>query len=163
MVLLPNDDFTTELSRNFCNWNYSIVNCAGTFKQSMRARIRLGIGLSYRPARLHMLAELVPWNRFRSPFIYPCSSFVSRVNLSKSFNDTPYLFSKKRWKNDPFQRSMLSWTGALHSHSHNKICFNTQPHFGQECIFLSLQTSLSEASELCYSSISIWFCMHPYV
>jgi hypothetical protein len=37
---------------------------AGIFKQSMGARNRGGIGLSYRPARLHSLAELVPWNRF---------------------------------------------------------------------------------------------------
>jgi hypothetical protein len=32
------------------------------FKQSMGARNRVGIGLSYRPARLHRLAELIPWN-----------------------------------------------------------------------------------------------------
>ncbi len=41
------------------------VLCAGIFKQSMGARNRVGIGLSYyRPARLHSLAEWVPWNRF---------------------------------------------------------------------------------------------------
>jgi hypothetical protein len=34
---------------------------AGIFKQSMGARNREGIGLSYRPARLHRLAELMPW------------------------------------------------------------------------------------------------------
>jgi hypothetical protein len=33
-------------------------------KQSIEARNRVGIGLSYRPARLHSLVELVPWNRF---------------------------------------------------------------------------------------------------
>ncbi len=37
------------------------------FKQSMGARNRVGIGLSYRPARLYSLAELVPWNRFLGP------------------------------------------------------------------------------------------------
>jgi hypothetical protein len=37
---------------------------AGIFKQSMRARNRIRRGLSYRPARLHRLAELNPWNRF---------------------------------------------------------------------------------------------------
>ncbi len=37
---------------------------AGSFKKSMGARHRVGIGLSYRPARLHRLAELTPWNRF---------------------------------------------------------------------------------------------------
>jgi hypothetical protein len=30
----------------------------------MGARHRVGIGLSYRPARLYRLAELMPWNRF---------------------------------------------------------------------------------------------------
>ncbi len=34
------------------------------FNQSMGARNRVGIGLSYRPARLHRLAEFIPWNRF---------------------------------------------------------------------------------------------------
>ncbi len=37
---------------------------AGIFKQSMGARNRVGIGLSYWPARLHRRAELIPWNRF---------------------------------------------------------------------------------------------------
>ncbi len=32
------------------------------FKQSMGARNRVGIGLSYRPARRHKLAESIPWN-----------------------------------------------------------------------------------------------------
>ena len=30
----------------------------------MRARNRVGIWLLYRPARLHRLAESIPWNRF---------------------------------------------------------------------------------------------------
>ncbi len=34
---------------------------AGIFKQSMGARYRVGIGLSYRPERLHSLAEFVPY------------------------------------------------------------------------------------------------------
>jgi hypothetical protein len=33
----------------------------------MGARNRGGIGLSYRPARLRRLAELIPWNQFRGP------------------------------------------------------------------------------------------------
>ncbi len=40
---------------------------AGIFKKSMGARNRGGIGLSYRPARLHRLAEFIPWNQFRGP------------------------------------------------------------------------------------------------
>jgi hypothetical protein len=39
----------------FC-WNF--------FKQSMGARDRVVIGLSYRPAWLHRMAEFIPWNRF---------------------------------------------------------------------------------------------------
>ncbi len=37
---------------------------AGIFKESMGAGNRGGIGLSYRPARLHRLAEFIPWYRF---------------------------------------------------------------------------------------------------
>ncbi len=37
------------------------ITCAGIFKQSMGARNRVRIGLSYRLARLHSLAELVPF------------------------------------------------------------------------------------------------------
>ncbi len=37
---------------------------AGIFKQSMGARNRVGIGLSYQPAGLPRLAEFIPWNRF---------------------------------------------------------------------------------------------------
>jgi hypothetical protein len=33
---------------------------AGIFKKSMGARHRVGLGLSYRPARLYRLAELMP-------------------------------------------------------------------------------------------------------
>jgi hypothetical protein len=35
---------------------------AGIFKRSMGAKNRVGIVLSYRPARLHRLAEFIPWN-----------------------------------------------------------------------------------------------------
>jgi hypothetical protein len=37
---------------------------AGIFEQSMGARNQVGIGFSYLPARLHRLAESLPWNRF---------------------------------------------------------------------------------------------------
>ncbi len=37
---------------------------AEIFKQSMGDRNRVGIGFSYRPARLHRLAESISWNRF---------------------------------------------------------------------------------------------------
>jgi hypothetical protein len=39
-----------------------VVSSAGIFKQSIGVRKRVAIGLSYRPARLHRLAELIPWN-----------------------------------------------------------------------------------------------------
>ncbi len=40
------------------------VHRAGIFKQSMGARNQVGIELLYGPARLHRLAEFIPWNRF---------------------------------------------------------------------------------------------------
>jgi hypothetical protein len=36
----------------------------GILVQSIKARNRVGIVLSYRPARLHRLAESIPWARF---------------------------------------------------------------------------------------------------
>jgi hypothetical protein len=47
----------------YCSWKGE-QDSAGIFKQSMEARNRVGIGLSYRPARLHRLAEFIPWTRF---------------------------------------------------------------------------------------------------
>ncbi len=44
--------------------NLGMSTFAGIFKQSMGARNRVGIGLSYRLARLHRLVVLIPWNRF---------------------------------------------------------------------------------------------------
>jgi hypothetical protein len=37
----------------------SMDSCAGIFKQYMGARNRVGIGLSYRPARLHRLEQFI--------------------------------------------------------------------------------------------------------
>ncbi len=37
---------------------------AGILEQSMEAKNRVGIGLSYRPASLHRLAESIHWIRF---------------------------------------------------------------------------------------------------
>jgi hypothetical protein len=50
----------------------TVQNRAGIFKQSMGARNRGGIGLSYRPARARILnvygaQESIPWNEFRQP------------------------------------------------------------------------------------------------
>ncbi len=39
-------------------------SCAGILEQSVGNRYRVGIGLPYRPARLHRLAESIPRNRF---------------------------------------------------------------------------------------------------
>ncbi len=39
-----------------------ILCSAGIFKEPMGSENRGGIGLSYRPASLHRLAEIIPWN-----------------------------------------------------------------------------------------------------
>jgi hypothetical protein len=53
----PPDKINSCLCTQQC-WNVLLLN------QSMGARNRVGRLLSYRPARLHRLAELIPWNRF---------------------------------------------------------------------------------------------------
>jgi hypothetical protein len=42
--------------------------CAGILEQSMGAKNRIGIGFSYRPARLHRREKSFPWNRFLGSF-----------------------------------------------------------------------------------------------
>jgi hypothetical protein len=51
-------------SRILLVWFQPTKLCARIFKQSTGTRNRVGIGLSYRPASLHRLAELIPWDRF---------------------------------------------------------------------------------------------------
>ena len=46
---------------------------AGIFKQSMGPRHRVGIGLSYRPARLHRLAESIPGPHKHFKVRAPCT------------------------------------------------------------------------------------------
>jgi hypothetical protein len=61
---------------DMCDRHYFLTFLAETdssqseqiFKHSMGARNRVGIGLSYRPTRLHRLAELITWNQFLGSF-----------------------------------------------------------------------------------------------
>ncbi len=61
----PPPFFSISISSiTFQSW---LLIWVGIFKKSMGARHRVGIGLLYRPARVHRLAEFIPWNRFRGP------------------------------------------------------------------------------------------------
>ncbi len=53
-----------------CLWSpaMGLGSGAGIYKQSMGARNRVGIG--YRPARLHRLAEFIPWKLESIPGLY---------------------------------------------------------------------------------------------
>jgi hypothetical protein len=76
LILLHNLKFEcTSIARkkNYLHYIYlnmpeesilGLLRCAGILEQSVGARNRVGIWLSYRPARLHRMAELIPWNRF---------------------------------------------------------------------------------------------------
>jgi hypothetical protein len=48
----------------FYERNVPIRTRAGVLEQSMGARLRIGIGLSQWPARLHSLSESMPLNKF---------------------------------------------------------------------------------------------------
>jgi hypothetical protein len=48
-----------DRSHSYLSFEMMAVFSAGISKQSMGARNRVGIVLSSRPARLHMLAELI--------------------------------------------------------------------------------------------------------
>jgi hypothetical protein len=45
------------------HYHYLALLVGTELEESMEARHQRGIGLSYRPARLHRLAEFIPWNR----------------------------------------------------------------------------------------------------
>jgi hypothetical protein len=45
-------------------WRMGGGESAGSIEKSTGARNRVGMGMSYRPPRLHRLAESILWNRF---------------------------------------------------------------------------------------------------
>jgi hypothetical protein len=59
----------------------------------MRARNRVGIELSYRPARLHRLTESIPWNRFlgSSKFKNTTTGYIGWRNLFLGIDSWPSL------------------------------------------------------------------------
>ncbi len=56
-------DVDPGTERNVVDMMPTFNLCAGILEQSMGARNREGIGLSYRRASLHKLPESNPWNR----------------------------------------------------------------------------------------------------
>ncbi len=67
----------------------------------MRASNRVGIGLSYRPARLHRLAEVIPWNRFLGSIkvkqIRAQGAVPSKEYRGESSQDLPCTFIFCKW------------------------------------------------------------------
>jgi hypothetical protein len=59
----PKNRFTAWRAATTTLFSYQAAR-DGILEQSMGARNRVGIGLSYRPARLHRLAGSIPSNRF---------------------------------------------------------------------------------------------------
>jgi hypothetical protein len=84
---------------------------AGIFKQSMGARNRVGIRLLYRPARLHRLAEFIPWNRL------PGSINVLKYGLSIQ---TPFRFL---YNNLPLKLSGIAEFTNFFLHILNSLIF----------------------------------------
>ncbi len=78
---------------------------AGIFKRSTGARHRIGIGLLYRPARLHRLAEFIPWNWFRGPHIrskIPAQYFRLATVTSETVSNVVFSAPKNKEKLDFF-------------------------------------------------------------
>jgi hypothetical protein len=75
----------------------SLSAWAGIFKKSMGARHWVGRGLSYRPARLHRLAEFIPSNRF-----------LDSINVEK-YGLWLLLFKENREKRTAMEFLALIW------------------------------------------------------
>jgi hypothetical protein len=69
----------------------SVLSCAGILEQSMGARNRLGIGLSYWPARLHRLVELIHWNQFLGSLSLNTVSVVSSAWIGRDRKVSIYI------------------------------------------------------------------------
>ncbi len=69
-----------------------LLYCAGILEQSMRARNREGIGLSYRPARLQRLAESIPGllKSFKIGLWISCERFLPALFLVPSDEKLDY-------------------------------------------------------------------------
>jgi hypothetical protein len=52
--------------REFCYFSGAQESTQSLKIRALWARNRVGKGLSYWPAKLHRLAESIPWNRFKS-------------------------------------------------------------------------------------------------
>ncbi len=81
------------------NCQFCVVARAGIFKKAMGARNRGGIGLSYRPARLHRLVEFIPWNQFRGPINIEKYGLWSQIRcLWRVRNTTKHCTRRHRMK-----------------------------------------------------------------
>jgi hypothetical protein len=85
----------------------------------MGARNRLGIGLSYRPARLHRLEESIPWNGFLGSLkfkntvsghseLFPVTALFSCLGLSLHSNSIQNFKNLLHVKSTPFLWKALS-------------------------------------------------------
>jgi hypothetical protein len=84
----------------------------------MGARNRVGIGLLYRPAKLHGLSEFIPWNLFLGSInvykygLWTVSGYaLYRARICRSFKETRYRFSAWRAGTKPY---LSYWTARLH-------------------------------------------------
>ncbi len=63
-VQIPQPEILAFTDPTLCMGLLRLCSSAGILEQSMEARNREGIGLSYPSARLHRLVESIHWNRF---------------------------------------------------------------------------------------------------
>jgi hypothetical protein len=78
----------------------------------MGARNQVGIGLPYQPARLHRLAEPIPWNRFLG-----CRSFKNTISVechigNKQIADSLAYKSRHKRRNLDFPAYILPQYGG---------------------------------------------------
>ncbi len=79
----------TDPDPTYYDFIYEEKTCAEILEQSMEARNRVGIGLSYRPARLHRLAESNPGLLKKVKKIWAmfyCSTLVKDLNVGPVSN-----------------------------------------------------------------------------
>jgi hypothetical protein len=120
------------------------------------ARNRIGIGLSYQPARVHRLAKLILWNRFLGPLK------VYKFGLSPNDNKKAYssLSNFIPYSEDPIKRSSTNLRTICGPH-HQDFVISMTPKAIKlwnaiVCIFLEDYTCREDT--VCGRKSKVWIC-----
>ncbi len=119
----------------------------------MGARNRVGIGLSYQPARLQSLVELIHWNQFLGTLKLKSLKIRAR-GYTRPGEQFVALSQNKGGKTLPtFKKIIPNWK----RHIHGKACFHLQ-----EILILITKPAMTNRSITNIPYLTIFLNLYPY-